>query len=87
MWEAYREGYDDYRYVYTCEQLVAKGKKLGGKAAKAAGEAQKTLDYVWGQIRVQAKYKHEDLWEPREADVYRWMIAEQIMKLQAAGAK
>ncbi len=27
MWEAYREGYDDYRYVYTLEQLIAEAKK------------------------------------------------------------
>jgi hypothetical protein len=45
------------------------------------------LDYVWGQIRVQPKYKYDDLWEPRETDVYRWMIAEQIMELQGGGAR
>ncbi len=84
MWEAYREGYDDYRYVFTCKQLIAQAQEAGGQAARVAAEAQKTLDYVWGQIRVQAKYKDQDLWAPREADVYRWMIAEQALKLQEA---
>jgi hypothetical protein len=83
MWEAYREGYDDYRYVYTCQQLIARAKQQGGKAAPAADQAQKTLEHVWKQVRVQPKYKDQDLWEPREADVYRWLVAEQILKLQA----
>lgn len=87
MWEAYREGYDDYRYVYTLEQLIAKGRKQGGKAAQAATAAQKELDWVWKQIRVQEKYKWDDLWEPREIDVYRWIVAEQILKLQSVGVK
>ena len=29
MWEAYREGYDDYRYVYTREQLIAEARRSG----------------------------------------------------------
>ncbi|NCO39583.1 MAG: hypothetical protein COZ06_38625 [Armatimonadetes bacterium CG_4_10_14_3_um_filter_66_18] len=87
LWEAYREGYDDYRYVYTCQQAIAKARKRGGKAAKAAAEAQKVLEYVWNQVRVQPKYKHDNLWEPRETDVYRWMVAEQIMKLEGAGGR
>lgn len=87
MWEAYREGYDDYRYVYTLQQLIAAGMKQGGKAAKAAAATQKDLDYVWKQIRVQPKYKYDDLWEPREVDVYRWIVANQILTLQAAGIK
>ncbi len=87
MWEAYREGYDDYRYVYTLQQLIEKGRQQGGKAAQAATAAQKELDWVWGQIQVQAKYKWDDLWEPRELDAYRWVVAEQILKLQQAGVK
>ncbi|NPV45394.1 MAG: hypothetical protein HPY69_00440 [Armatimonadetes bacterium] len=82
MWEAYREGYDDYRYVFTCKQLIAQSRQAGGKSAQLAEEAQKTLDYVWGRIRVQPKYKDQDLWAPREADVYRWMIAEQAVRLE-----
>jgi hypothetical protein len=80
MWEAYREGYDDYRYVYTLQQLIEPARKAG-KAAQA-DEAQKELDYVWNSIRVQPKYKYDGLWGYEEFDAYRWLIAQQIMKLQ-----
>lgn len=85
MWEAYREGYDDYRYVYTLQQLIAAARKQGGKVKTAADEAQKELEYVWKSLTVQAKYKYDDLWEPRQVDAYRWIVARQILKLQAAG--
>lgn len=87
MWEGYREGYDDYRYVYTLTKMIEQAKKQGGRAARAADNAQKDLDYCWGQIRVQPKYKWDDLWEPREGDVYRWVVAKAILDLQAAGLK
>jgi hypothetical protein len=87
MWEAYREGYDDYRYIYTLQTLIERAKKQGGKPARAAVSAQKDLEYCWNQIRVQPKYKWDDLWEPREGDVYRWVVANAILKLQEAGAK
>ena len=87
MWEGYREGYDDYRYIYTLTKMIEQAKKQGGRAARAASDAQKDLDYCWNQIRVQPKYKWDDLWEPREADVYRWIVAKAILNLQAAGLK
>lgn len=87
MWEAYRGGYDDYRYIYTLEQTIARARWQGGAPARAAEEAQKDLTFCWDQIRVQPKYKYDDLWEPREADVYRWIVAHAILKLQAAGAE
>jgi len=82
MWEAYREGYDDYRYVYTAKQMIEAAKKQGGKAAAAADAAQKDLEYVWNALRIQPKYKYDDLWGPEEFDAYRWVIAQQIMELQ-----
>jgi hypothetical protein len=78
------EGYDDYRYVHTLQQMIATAKKQGGKAGRVAEQAQQDLDTVWDDIRVQSKYKWDDLWEPREADVYRW-ISRAILKLQEAG--
>lgn len=86
LWEGYREGYDDDRYVFTLQQTIEKAKGQDG-LAEAAREAQDVLDDVWNRIRVQAKYVQEGLWAPREFDVYRWMIAEQILKLQEAGTK
>ncbi|MFQ6096878.1 MAG: hypothetical protein ACE5O2_04065, partial [Armatimonadota bacterium] len=88
MWEAYREGYDDYRYVYTLQQAI-EGAKASKKprARKAAREAEKQLRLVWDSIEVQAKYKYDGLWAPEEFDVYRWVIATQILSLQRAGAR
>jgi len=77
MWEAYREGYDDYRYLYTLEQLIAEAKKR----SKPVANAERELKFVWDSIRVQTKYKHDDLWSPAEFDVYRWLIAQQILAL------
>jgi hypothetical protein len=84
MWEAYREGYDDYRYVTTLEQLVAEAQRSENPAAReAATTAEKELKSVWDSIRVQAKYKYDGLWSPAEFDVYRWLIAQQILAVQA----
>jgi hypothetical protein len=85
LWEAYREGYDDYRYVYTLEQAIAAAKRGGKPAAVAAAvRAEQELKFVWDAIRVQEKYKHDDLWSPAEFDVYRWLIARQIMAIADA---
>ncbi|HUS79861.1 MAG TPA: hypothetical protein VM283_01255 [Armatimonadota bacterium] len=85
LWEAFREGYDDYRYIYTLSELIGEGRGSGKPAAaKAADEAQKALDFVWDSIRVQEKYKYDDLWPAADFDAYRWIVAEQILKLQNA---
>lgn len=85
MWEAYREGYNDYRYIHTLEQVIAEAKKSPNRAAQeAAATAEEELRFVWNAIRVQAKYKHDDLWSPEDFDVYRWMIAKQILEVQDA---
>jgi hypothetical protein len=85
MWEAYREGYDDYRYVFTLEQLIAEAKRSPKAAAQqAAIEAARELQSVWNAIHVQPKYKYDGLWSPAEFDVYRWLIAQQILNLQEA---
>ena len=40
LWEAFREGHDDYRYLYTLEQLIARARASGrvrrGSATPAA---------------------------------------------------
>jgi hypothetical protein len=85
LWEAYREGYTDYRYVHTLEQLVAEARRRDTPAAhQAADRAEAELRFVWNSIRVQPKYKHDDLWAPAEFDVYRWLIAREILRLQEA---
>jgi hypothetical protein len=84
LWEAYREGIDDGRYLYTLEQLVAEAKSKGGKAAAAAAAAEKELRFVWDSIQVQEKYKYDGLWSGADFDAYRWLLAAQILKLQEA---
>ena len=40
------------------------------------------LKSVWDAVEVQAKYKYDGLWEPEAFDVYRWILARQILTLQ-----
>jgi hypothetical protein len=83
LWEAYREGYDDYRYIYTLEQLEREAKQSSRASAReAAANAGKELQLVWDAIRVQPKYKDQNLWPPAAFDAYRWKIAQQIMAVQ-----
>lgn len=85
MWEAYREGCDDHRYLFTLEQLIAEaGRSPKPKAQQAAAAAQRELQSVWDAIHVQPKYKYDGLWAPPEFDVYRWLLAQQILTLTDA---
>lgn len=83
MWEAYREGWDDHRYLFTLEQLITEARRSQRPAAqKAATEAAAELAQLEQAIRVQGKYKHDDLWAPEEFDVRRWLVARQILRVQ-----
>jgi len=80
LWEAYREGIDDGRYIYTLEQLVAEGKRKGGRTAELASAAEKELRWVWDAVEVQEKYKHQRLWSGADFDAYRWLLASKILE-------
>jgi len=80
MWEAYREGIDDGRYITTLRRWIERARKAGLVGPTKQAEAD--LKFVWDSIDVQEKYKYDDLWEPEAFDVYRWVIARQIMNLQ-----
>ncbi len=82
LWEAYREGIDDYRYVTTLTRWIDRARELGldERADVAAAE----LQAVWDAVDVQEKYKYDGLWEPGQFDAYRWLVARQILKLQEA---
>ena len=82
LWEAYREGIDDGRYITTLERTITSAREAGH--AKLADEAQAELQYVWDAIDVQEKYKHDGLWDPALFDRHRWLIARQILKLLEA---
>jgi len=88
LWEAFREGIDDGRYLYTLEQLVAEGQRAGGSAAQAADQAQKEIKGLWDAIRTQEKYKYDNLWSGADFDARRWLLALKILELQKVlGAK
>lgn len=82
MWEAYREGIDDGRYITTLERWIERAKAAGREdLAKSAGN---DLKLVWDSINVQTQYKFDGMWDPDAFDVYRWIIARQILELQNA---
>lgn len=84
MWEAYREGYDDYRYIYTLRQAIAQAQADASEPARQESqEAQKLLDLIASQVPILAKYQYEGFWSPQEMDVQRWQIASELEKLQA----
>jgi hypothetical protein len=82
LWEAYREGIDDGRYLYTLAQLSERAKKQGGRAAELAESARKELAFVWDSIDVHEKYKYDGLWSGADFDAYRWLLASKILQLQ-----
>ena len=82
MWEAYREGIDDGRYITTLERWIERAKAAGREdLAKPAAD---DLKFVWDSIKVQAKYKYDGMWDTEAFDVYRWIIARRILELQSA---
>ncbi|NLY02533.1 MAG: hypothetical protein GXY83_41165 [Rhodopirellula sp.] len=84
LWEAYREGIDDGRYLYTLAQHCERAESQGGRAAELARSARKELAWIWDSIQVQEKYKYDDLWSGQDFDAYRWLLASHILQLQAA---
>jgi len=84
LWEAFREGIDDGRYLYTLQQLVAEAHAKGGAAAQAADQAEREVQWLWDSIAVQEKYKYDGLWAGREFDARRWLLALEILHVQEA---
>ena len=83
MWEAYREGIDDGRYLYTLQQLVEQGREAGGRQAELAKQAEEEIGRLWDGIDVQEKYKYDGLWSGADFDAHRWLLATWILRLQA----
>jgi hypothetical protein len=82
LWEAFREGIDDGRYIYTLEQLCAQAEARGLREAAAAGRRE--LQSVWDSIVVQEKYKYDGMPSGADFDARRWCLAAAILKLQEA---
>lgn len=88
LWEGFREGYDDMRYIHTLQQGIAAASKSPSEPVRAAAaQAEKVLNAVWNAIPVRAQYQYgaargqPRFWSPEEMDVYRWMIADQLERL------
>ncbi len=79
LWEAYREGIDDGKYIFTLETFIARARERG--FAKEAAAAQADLDLIKNNILIQPKYRDKNLWAADTFDAYRWLMAENIMKL------
>ena len=79
LWEAYREGIDDGKYLFTLESLIATANERGFK--KEAAAAQRDLDLIKKNIFIQERYRDKELWGADTFDAYRWLLAENIMKL------
>lgn len=84
LWEAFREGIDDGRYIYTLEELVRENLARGGRRAELARDAERELKSLWDAILPQAKYKYDGLWSGADFDARRWVLATKIMELQDA---
>ena len=82
MYEAYREGIDDGRYIATLKRWMERAKNAGRDDLVQKAEAD--LAYIWGAIDVQIKYKYDGMWDPAAFDVYRWILAQRILELQGA---
>jgi len=82
LYEAYREGIDDGRYITTLRHWIQRAKQAGRE--KLARDAGADLAYVWDAVRVRIKYKYDGLWDPEAFDVYRWILARRILELQDA---
>ncbi len=80
LWEAYREGIDDHRYVYTLQNQIERV-AAAGHTEEAAG-AQAVLDQILKTMDVLTKYKNDGLWSPETFNTWRWMVAEKILALQ-----
>jgi len=82
MYEAYREGIDDGRYITTLKRWAERARNAGRD--DLARKAEADLTYIWDAIDVQIKYKYDGLWDPEAFDVYRWILAQRILELQGA---
>ena len=79
LWEAYREGIDDGKYLFTLETYIKRAVERGFK--KEAAAAQADLELIKKNIFIQPKYRDKNLWAADTFDAYRWLLAENIMKL------
>jgi len=82
LWEAYREGIDDGRYITTLERWIQRAREAGKN--EVADAAEKDLRFVESCIPVMPKYKYDAGWDAETFDVLRWLLAHNILRIRAA---
>ncbi len=86
LWEAYREGWDDARYIATLERMIAAARaQPASELRRAADEAEAELRAILDAVPDLPRFRTEGLWGGEEFDVNRWRIARRILDLMAAG--
>jgi hypothetical protein len=80
------KGVDDYRYVLTLEQAIARAKKQGGPSAERAAKSEALLKRIWDQVPddMRVFYGRGGNWEPGVHDRLRSRIATEIIELREA---
>ncbi len=82
-WECFREGKDDYRYLYTLQQTLLERRGSADAACQELLErSQKLLQDLWDGIEVQQKYLGYNVWHDQQFDFYRWKMANLISALR-----
>jgi len=82
LWEAYREGIDDGRYLYTLQRHIERAKKAGGRLAELARQAEEDIRRLGTSIEVQEKYQYDKLWSGPDFDAHRRQLASWILQLR-----
>lgn len=87
LWEAYREGWDDARYLATLERVLSAARPVNNSSLQRAVRASETeLQAILDAIPPLPRFRSDGLWGAEEFDVHRWRVARCILDLIAAGA-
>ena len=81
-WEAFREGYDDLRYLYTLQQAIIQRKEITDKKCqKLITDAKTLIQEIWDSIEPQTKYLNSNMWADDTFNARRLQIAIMTQKL------
>ncbi len=82
LWEAYRAGIDDGRYITTFDRWLERAREAG--KTELVRSLEKDRELVWNSIPVMPKYKYDAGWGPEAFDRFRWLLARDILTVRAA---
>ncbi|NLF92336.1 MAG: hypothetical protein GX564_00490 [Oligosphaeraceae bacterium] len=82
-WECFREGKDDYRYLYTLQQTLLERRGCTARGCQELlSHAETLIQDIWDNIEVQQKYLGYNVWNDSQFDFYRWKMAGLISALR-----